>query len=178
MSSARQFEQEGHRSRHKQSRWYIIGMACTLRSWSKAQSSEKRDPVFFRTLAAQRKRGRRIFNEHETGERRELVLPRLERVAPELVLPPVEIDRRMEGGVTQLRAKVTILNAPNVAPKDVAIEKSASGFLRQVRDVVEKRTGLMANIGTEDRTLTESAKTCLRQGTPLTNFFREVHDGC
>ncbi|MGA2607874.1 MAG: hypothetical protein ABSH01_10520 [Terriglobia bacterium] len=32
------------------------------------------------------------FSETETGERKELVLPRLERVAPELALPPVEIS--------------------------------------------------------------------------------------
>jgi hypothetical protein len=39
----------------------------------------------------ERRRGNRIFSESGTGERKELVLPRLERVAPELALPHVEI---------------------------------------------------------------------------------------
>jgi len=48
--------------------------------------------ALFRWAVWERKRGRRIFSESETGERRELVLPRLERVAPELALPRVEIS--------------------------------------------------------------------------------------
>ena len=47
--------------------------------------------ALFRWAVGERKRGRRIFSEAETGERKELVLPRLERVAPELALPRVEI---------------------------------------------------------------------------------------
>src|SRR2546430_7514502 len=35
---------------------------------------------------------RSIFSETETGARKELVLPRLERVAPEIMLPRVEIS--------------------------------------------------------------------------------------
>src|SRR5207244_11084537 len=41
--------------------------------------------------ATRSKRGHRIFSEAETGERKELMFPRLERVAPELALPRVEI---------------------------------------------------------------------------------------
>jgi hypothetical protein len=48
--------------------------------------------ALFRWAVGERKRGHRIFSETETGERKELVLPRLERVAPELTLPRVEIS--------------------------------------------------------------------------------------
>jgi len=48
--------------------------------------------ALFRWAVGERKRGHRIFSEAETGERKELVLPRLERVAPELALPRVEIS--------------------------------------------------------------------------------------
>jgi len=47
--------------------------------------------ALFRWAVWERKRGHRIFSETETGERKELVFPRLERVAPELLLPRVEI---------------------------------------------------------------------------------------
>jgi hypothetical protein len=47
--------------------------------------------ALFRWAVGERKRGRRIFSENEAGERRELVFPRLERVAPEVALPLVEI---------------------------------------------------------------------------------------
>ena len=55
--------------------------------------------ALFRWAVGERKRGRRIFSENESGERRELVFPRLERVAPEVALPRVEIawtPREME----------------------------------------------------------------------------------
>lgn len=48
--------------------------------------------ALYRWAAGERKRGHRIFSESETGERKELVFPRLERVAPELALPRVEIS--------------------------------------------------------------------------------------
>ena len=48
--------------------------------------------ALFRWAVGERKRGYRIFSEAITGERKELVLPRLERVAPELALPRVEIS--------------------------------------------------------------------------------------
>jgi hypothetical protein len=48
--------------------------------------------ALFRWAVRERKHGRRIFSESETGERKELVLPRLERVAPEVALPRVEIS--------------------------------------------------------------------------------------
>jgi hypothetical protein len=48
--------------------------------------------ALFRWAVGERKRGHRIFSETETGERKELVFPRLERVAPEFGLPRVEIS--------------------------------------------------------------------------------------
>jgi len=47
--------------------------------------------ALFRWAVWERKRGHRIFSETETGERKELVFPRLERVAPGLALPRVDI---------------------------------------------------------------------------------------
>ena len=48
--------------------------------------------ALFRWAVGERKRGHRIFSEAATGERKELVLPRLERVAPGLALPRVDIS--------------------------------------------------------------------------------------
>lgn len=48
--------------------------------------------ALFRWAVGERRRGHRIFSETETGERKELVFPRLERVAPEVALPRVEIS--------------------------------------------------------------------------------------
>jgi hypothetical protein len=47
--------------------------------------------ALFRWAVAERKRGHKIVSESTTGEREVLVLPRLERVAPEVVLPHVNI---------------------------------------------------------------------------------------
>ena len=47
--------------------------------------------ALFRWAVGERRRGHRIFSETETGERKELVFPRLERVAPEIALPRVEV---------------------------------------------------------------------------------------
>jgi hypothetical protein len=48
--------------------------------------------ALFRWAVWERKRGHRIFSESETGERKELMFPRLERVAPGVALPRVEIS--------------------------------------------------------------------------------------
>jgi hypothetical protein len=50
------------------------------------------DALAFRWAVGERRRGHHIFSETETGERKELVFPRLERVAPEVALPRVEIS--------------------------------------------------------------------------------------
>lgn len=47
--------------------------------------------ALFRWAILERKQGHRIISESPTGERNILVLPRLERVAPDLALPKVEI---------------------------------------------------------------------------------------
>ncbi len=47
--------------------------------------------ALFRWAVSERKLGRRIVSEGANGERQVLLLPRLERVAPDLVLPRVEI---------------------------------------------------------------------------------------
>jgi hypothetical protein len=55
--------------------------------------------TLFRWAVSERKRGHRILSESATGERKILVFPRLERVAPEVDLPTVQIpwtDRELE----------------------------------------------------------------------------------
>jgi hypothetical protein len=48
--------------------------------------------ALFRWAVSERKQGHRIVSESASGERNVLVFPRLERVAPDLVLPRVEIE--------------------------------------------------------------------------------------
>jgi hypothetical protein len=55
--------------------------------------------ALFRWAVSERKLGHRIISESTTGERKVLVFPRLERVAPDVVLPRVEIkwtERELE----------------------------------------------------------------------------------
>jgi hypothetical protein len=47
--------------------------------------------ALFQWAVSERKRGHRIMSESATGERKVLVFPRLERVAPETALPRVNI---------------------------------------------------------------------------------------
>ena len=47
--------------------------------------------ALFHWAVAERKRGHRIVSESSAGERRTLVFPRLERVAPQVNLPQIEI---------------------------------------------------------------------------------------
>jgi hypothetical protein len=48
--------------------------------------------TLFRWAVSERRLGRRIISESASGDRKVLVFPRLERVAPDLVLPRVESD--------------------------------------------------------------------------------------
>ena len=48
--------------------------------------------ALFRWAVSERKRGHVIVSESSTGERKVLVFPRLERVAPEVALPHVDIQ--------------------------------------------------------------------------------------
>jgi hypothetical protein len=55
--------------------------------------------ALFRWAVSERKRGHVIVSESSTGERKILVFPRLERVAPEVTLPHVDIhwnDKELE----------------------------------------------------------------------------------
>jgi hypothetical protein len=47
--------------------------------------------ALFRWAVSERKRGHRIVSESSNGERKILIFPRLERVAPEVTLPHVDI---------------------------------------------------------------------------------------
>src|SRR5438034_4331815 len=69
--------------------------------------------ALFRWAVWERKRGHRIFSETETGARKELVLPRLERVAPEIMLPRVEISwtpRELDRKSTRLNSSHTVIS--------------------------------------------------------------------
>ncbi len=48
--------------------------------------------ALFQWAVSERRQGRMILSESASGDRRVLVLPRLERVAPESALPHVKID--------------------------------------------------------------------------------------
>jgi hypothetical protein len=55
--------------------------------------------TLFRWAVSERKRGHRIVSESATGERKILLFPRLERVAPEVTLPHADIpwtDKELE----------------------------------------------------------------------------------
>jgi hypothetical protein len=55
--------------------------------------------ALFRWAVSERKRGHVIVSESATGERKILVFPRLERVAPEVALPHIDIhwnDKELE----------------------------------------------------------------------------------
>jgi hypothetical protein len=55
--------------------------------------------ALFRWAVSERKRGHRIVSESSTGERKILLFPRLERVAPEVTLPHIDIpwtDKELE----------------------------------------------------------------------------------
>jgi hypothetical protein len=55
--------------------------------------------ALFRWAVSERKRGHRIVSESSTGERKILIFPRLERIAPEVALPHVDIlwtDKELE----------------------------------------------------------------------------------
>jgi hypothetical protein len=73
--------------------------------------------ALFHWAVRERKRGHRIFSESETGERKELVLPRLERVAPELTLPRVEISWTPR----ELESLAALASREPVAPTEALI---------------------------------------------------------
>jgi hypothetical protein len=73
--------------------------------------------ALFRWVVSERKLGHRIISENPGGERKILVLPRLERVAPEFSLPPVEI----QWTVRELESLAELASAPNANPPTAAL---------------------------------------------------------
>jgi hypothetical protein len=66
--------------------------------------------ALFRWAVSERKLGHRIISETAGGERKVLVLPRLERVAPEVALPRIEIqwtERELES-LAELAAEAKV----------------------------------------------------------------------
>lgn len=73
--------------------------------------------TLFQWAVNERKRGHRILSESAAGERRVLVFPRLERVAPQVILPRVELqwtDR-------ELQSLAELASSPAATPTDVLI---------------------------------------------------------
>jgi hypothetical protein len=73
--------------------------------------------ALFRWVVSERKLGHRIISENPAGERKILVLPRLERVAPEFSLPRVEI----QWTARELESLAELASAPNANPPTDAL---------------------------------------------------------
>jgi hypothetical protein len=73
--------------------------------------------TLFRWAVTERKRGHRIVSESVTGERQVLVFPRLERVAPDLVLPQVNIRWTQ----AELESLATLATGQHADPTDALI---------------------------------------------------------
>jgi hypothetical protein len=73
--------------------------------------------ALFRWAVLERKRGHRIISETTSGERNVLVFPRLERVAPDLVLPRVEIKWTER----ELARLAELASAPDANPPTEAL---------------------------------------------------------
>ncbi|HET9401131.1 MAG TPA: hypothetical protein VFO34_09280 [Candidatus Acidoferrales bacterium] len=73
--------------------------------------------ALFRWAVRERKRGRRIFSEADSGERKELLFPRLERVAPGLALPRADI----QWSAKELESIAELASREPAAPTDLLI---------------------------------------------------------
>jgi hypothetical protein len=73
--------------------------------------------ALFRWAVSERKLGHRIVSESASGERRVLVFPRLERVAPDLALPRVEIKWTER----ELESLAALSSAPDENPPTEAL---------------------------------------------------------
>lgn len=71
----------------------------------------------FRWAVSERRLGRRIVSESLAGDRRVLVFPRLERVAPDTVLPRVEISWTER----ELESLAELSSAPEANPPTEAL---------------------------------------------------------
>jgi len=79
--------------------------------------------ALFRWVVSERKLGHRIVSETPGGERKILVLPRLERVAPEFTLPRVEIEWTSR----ELESLAELASAPNAS-------RPTGALIRAMRD--------------------------------------------
>jgi len=73
--------------------------------------------TLFRWAVSERRRGHRIISESVTGDRHILVFPRLERVAPSLEVPRVDIPWTE----VELDSLATLLSAPAAEPTEALI---------------------------------------------------------
>jgi|SRR5205807_3073359 len=79
--------------------------------------------ALFRWAVSERKLGHRIISESATGERKVLVLPRLERVAPDIALPRVEIQWTER----ELESLAALASAPEANPPTEALVRALRG---------------------------------------------------
>jgi hypothetical protein len=79
--------------------------------------------ALFQWAVAERRRGNRILSESAGGERSVLVFPRLERVAPDAVLPRVDI----EWTTRELEALAKLASAPDAARPTDALIRAVRG---------------------------------------------------
>ena len=73
--------------------------------------------ALFRWAVSERKLGHRIVSESASGDRNVLVFPRLERVAPDLLLPRVEINWTGR----ELESLAELLTGPEASPPTGAL---------------------------------------------------------
>lgn len=73
--------------------------------------------ALFKWAVGERKLGHTILSESATGEKRILVLPRLERVAPEMNLPTITIDWTEK----ELEALAKIANSEPAKPPEALV---------------------------------------------------------
>jgi len=73
--------------------------------------------ALFQWAVSERKQGHRILSESAAGEKRVLVLPRLERVAPEAALPQV----RIEWTEAELEHLAQLANSAPAKPTDALV---------------------------------------------------------
>jgi hypothetical protein len=79
--------------------------------------------ALYRWAVSERKLGRRIISESASGERQVLLFPRLERVAPDVALPRVEI----EWTERELESLRRLASAPEAAPPTEALIRAMRG---------------------------------------------------
>jgi hypothetical protein len=94
--------------------------------------------TLFRWAVSERRRGHHILSESASGERKILVFPRLERVAPDLDLPQVDL-RWTEREIESLAALAT---AQPAQPTEALIRASASGPQKMLLDLQTIRAAL------------------------------------